>query len=344
MQDLLRDVRYGVRALLKSPGLAIVATLALTLGIGLTTTMFSIVYGALMKGLPYPDGDRIVLVQRANPVRGIQRQSLPIQDFADYKAQQHVLTDLGAFTSGTIYVSGEEKAERFDGSWVTANLFDIVGVRPLLGRNFRAGEDTPSGEKVAMLVVLDVAGAIRRRMPNIIGKQIRVNGEPYTVVGVMPDGFAFPNNDKIWVPLQIDPLDGKRGEGQYVSGVRQTQARRDARSGHRRPHDDRQAPRRRVQGERTKGSAAFVAAVHRQLHRQGTAPAALHDARRRVLRAAHRVRQRREPAARPRGASHEGSRHSHGARRVARGGRASVPCRSRSCCRSRRRCFGIALA
>ena len=88
MNALLRDVRYGVRALLKSPGLTIVATLALTLGIGLTTTMFSIVYGALMKGLPYPDGDRIVIVNRANPTRGIQRQSLPIQDFADY-ARQH---------------------------------------------------------------------------------------------------------------------------------------------------------------------------------------------------------------------------------------------------------------
>ena len=71
MQALLRDVRYGLRALLKSPGLTVVATLALTLGIGLTTTMFSIVYGALMKGLPYPDGDRIVVVNRANPTRGI---------------------------------------------------------------------------------------------------------------------------------------------------------------------------------------------------------------------------------------------------------------------------------
>jgi putative ABC transport system permease protein len=215
MHALLRDVRYGLRALLKSPGLTIVATLALTLGIGLTTTMFSIVYGALMKGLPYPDGDRIVIVNRTNPTRGIQRQSLPIQDFADYKAQQHVLTDLGAFTSGTIYVSGEEKAERFDGSFVTANMFDIVGVRPIMGRGFQAGEDTPSGEKVAVLSY----SMWRERYnanQNIVGKQIRVNGAPYVVIGVMPDGFAFPNNDKIWVPLQTNPLEGKRGEGQFV--------------------------------------------------------------------------------------------------------------------------------
>jgi putative ABC transport system permease protein len=215
MQALLRDVRYGLRGLLKSPGLSIVATLALMLGIGLTTTMFSIVYGALMKGLPYPGGDRIVVVNRANLTKGINRQSLPIQDFVDYKAQQHVLSDLGAFTSGTIYVSGEEKAERFDGSFVTANLFDIVGVRPLLGRTFQAGEDTPSGPKVAVLSY-SMWHERYNSNANIIGTQIRVNGVPHSVVGVMPDGFAFPNNDKIWVPLQVNPLDGKRGEGQFV--------------------------------------------------------------------------------------------------------------------------------
>src|ERR1044071_2220716 len=113
MNGLLRDVRYGIRSLLKSPGLTLVATLALTLGIGLTTTMFSIVYGALMKGLPYPDGDRIMIVQRANPARGIQQSSIPIQDYVDFKAQQHSFVDLATVTSGTIYVSGEENAERF---------------------------------------------------------------------------------------------------------------------------------------------------------------------------------------------------------------------------------------
>ena len=219
MHGILRDVRYGIRSLLKSPGLTLVATLALTLGIGLTTTMFSIVYGALMKGLPYPDGDRIMIIQRANPARGITRQSaLPIQDYFDYKAQQHSFGDLATITSGTIYVSGEEKAERFDGSWITANTFDIVGVRPMLGRNFRTGEDSPSGEKVAILAY----STWRERYSgdaNIIGKHIRVNGVPYSVVGVMPEGFAFPNNDKIWVPQQADPLATKRGQGPFLQVV-----------------------------------------------------------------------------------------------------------------------------
>src|SRR5690349_20847483 len=205
MQGLLRDIRYGIRSLLKSPGLTIVATLALTLGIGLTTTMFSIVYGALMKGLPYPDGDRVMILQRSNPARDIRQSSLPIQDYYDFKKQQQTFIDLAGFTSGSIYVSGDEKAERFDGSWVTANTFDMLGVRPVVGRNFRAGEDTPQGEKVAILAY----STWKERYngdANIVGKRIRVNGVPFSVVGVMPDGFAFPNNDKIWLPMQTDPL------------------------------------------------------------------------------------------------------------------------------------------
>ena len=218
MQALLRDVRYAWRSLLRSPGLTIVATLALTLGIGLTTTMFSIVYGALMKGLPYPDGDRIMIIGRANPAKDIRNQSVPIQDFVDYRKEQHTFNDLAGSTSGTIYVSGDEKAERFTGAWITANTFDVVGVRPVLGRNFRAGEDTPAGEKVTILsysMWQQRYGGDR----NIIGHQLRVNGVPHTVVGIMPENFAFPDNDQIWVPLQTDPLASPRGQGQFLQVV-----------------------------------------------------------------------------------------------------------------------------
>ena len=218
--------------------------LALTLGIGLTTTMFSIVYGALMKGLPYPDGDRIMVVQRANPARGIQQQSLPIQDYVDYKAQQHSFTDLAAFTSGTIYVSGEEKAERFDGSWITANTFDILGVRP-------CSDGTSARAKTRRRVRRSRSSPTRRGRSGTTAtrassaKQIRVNGVPYSVVGVMPEGFAFPNNDKIWVPLQTDPLATKRGAGTVRAGVRQAEARRVARSsdGRRRRRSPSDSPR-----------------------------------------------------------------------------------------------------
>jgi putative ABC transport system permease protein len=215
MQALLRDVRYGIRTLTKSPALFAISTIALTLGIGLTTTMFSIVYGALMKGLPYQDGDRIVAVQRHNPARGIQRQAIPIQDYIDFKTQQRSFTDVAAATSGTIFISGEEKAERVDGTWITANGLTMLGVRPFMGRLFRPGEDVVGGEKVA-IIAYSTWQSRYGSDPNIVGKRIRVNGDQYAIVGVMPDKFGFPNNDKIWVPLQLDPLAKPRGEGPFV--------------------------------------------------------------------------------------------------------------------------------
>src|SRR4029079_18162615 len=102
--------------------LTIVATLALTLGIGLTTTMFSIVYSALMRGLPSPDGDHIMAIGRSNPAKDIRNQSLPFEDFVDYRKQQQTFTGLAGSTSGTIYVSGDEKAERFTGACLSAHI------------------------------------------------------------------------------------------------------------------------------------------------------------------------------------------------------------------------------
>src|ERR1043165_4041194 len=131
MNALLRDIRYGFRSLAQSPMLAIVATLALTIGIALTTTMFSILYGALMKGLPFEDGDRIVMVRRSDlRERPDNNFDVSLQDYVDYKAQQKTLEDIAGSTSGTINVSAGDKAERYGGTWITANAFGILGVRP----------------------------------------------------------------------------------------------------------------------------------------------------------------------------------------------------------------------
>src|SRR5688572_2961519 len=117
--SIFRDLRYGARSLRKSPGLMIVATLALGFGIGLTATMWSIIYGAMIKGLPYPNGERIMVVWRTNPSRGIDRMGVTIHDYADYAAQQKSFEQLGGYTCGTMNVSGTEKAERFAGCWMT---------------------------------------------------------------------------------------------------------------------------------------------------------------------------------------------------------------------------------
>ena len=139
--SLLRDLRYGARSLLKSPGLIFVATLALGFGIGLTATMWSIIYGAMIKGLPFDDPHGIVAVFRTNPSRDIDRMGVTAHDFADWTRQQRSFEKLGGYTCGTINVSRNERAERFDGCWMTADAMAIPRINPVRGRLNQASED-----------------------------------------------------------------------------------------------------------------------------------------------------------------------------------------------------------
>src|ERR1043165_3336966 len=176
MNALLRDIRSGFRSLTQSPLLAIVATLALTIGIALTTTMFSILYGALMKGLPFEEGDRIVMVRRADTGEGPDNNfDVSIQDYVDYKAQQKTLEDIGGSTSGTINISGGDKAERYGGTWITPNAFDILRVHPVLGGAVLRGEDKPGGPKAPLLGYKMWQQRYGGR-PAVLNTTIRANG------------------------------------------------------------------------------------------------------------------------------------------------------------------------
>jgi len=215
---ILRDIRYGFRSLVKTPGLSLIAILALSLGIGLTATMFSIIYGALMKGLPFPDGDRIVAIFRNNPSQNARQMGVPIADYADYRAQQRSLASIGAYYTGTVNVSGIGEAERYSGAWVTASTISVTSAQALLGRTLRPGEDAPGGGNVVVISY----GMWRKRFggdSGVVGRTLRANGAPFTIVGVMPAGYVFPDNVDLWLPLQMDPLALKRGEGNWLSVV-----------------------------------------------------------------------------------------------------------------------------
>ena len=218
MQGTLRDLRFGARALRKSPGFAIVAVVALAVGIGLTTTMFSIVYGALLKGLSVPEGDRVVTIERTNRLTSDRNNAFPIHEYADLVAQQRSFETLAAYYNGTVNVSGTERAERFDGAFVTPNLFRVLRVNPVLGRTFTDDEVGATGARVAILAH-DVWQDRFGGRPDVIGATLRANGVPHTVVGVMPEGFAFPETEQIWLPLPLDPLAIPRGEGQWTTLV-----------------------------------------------------------------------------------------------------------------------------
>jgi predicted permease len=219
MHSLSLESRQALRSLARSPGLAAVAVLALTLGIGLTTTMFSIVNGVVLQGLPFEESERLLHIERARLAEGQPSLEVPIHDFLDWREQQKSFEGLAAFDSGTVYLAGsEDRPVRYDGAFVTANTFGLLRVRPQLGRDFTDGDDLPSAPTVAILSHR-VWQDRYRGDSGVLGRPIRLNGEAATIVGVMPEGFAFPMTEQIWSPLRLDPLKQKRGEGRTLEVI-----------------------------------------------------------------------------------------------------------------------------
>ena len=217
---LLNDIRYGFRMLVKRPGLSTIAIIALALGIGLTTTMFGIVYGIVIRGMPFEDYENLVALFRNRPAQDVQFMDVGIHDFGDWREQQTSFEDIAAYYSETVNVAGTEaKPIRYLGAYVSAHLFDLLRVQPILGRNFRPEEDHPSTPPV---IILSYRAWQDRYQgdPKVIGRSIRANSEMTTIVGVMPEKFGFPQQMDAWLPLRIDPLEFVRGGGPALEGTR----------------------------------------------------------------------------------------------------------------------------
>lgn len=212
MPGILEELRFALRSLRKSPVLCLVAVLTLGLGIGMNALMFSLVYGALFRGLPFPEEDRIVRVSWVDPSAPNSWMSPWVRDFADVSAEQKTIQDLAGLYTGTINVSGIDRPVRYEGVFMTPNGFDALGVQPILGRSFTEAEGMP-GAPLAIIVGYHVWESSFRSDPGVLGRTIRVNGEEATVVGVMPEGFRFPDVQDVWVPFRVNPLEFERGEG-----------------------------------------------------------------------------------------------------------------------------------
>jgi predicted permease len=187
---LLQDIRFGLRMLAKNPGFTAVAVLTLALGIGANTAIFSVVNAVLLNPLPYKDADRLVVVWKQNPSRGWYHNIISAADFLDLQKQNRVFAGMAAIKEEDINLTGEDVAEAVRGEQVTANFFDLLGVRAARGRTFVPDEGSPGGPPVVVLS----DGLWKRRYggdPAILGKQIAANGRKFTVVGVMPPGFYF---------------------------------------------------------------------------------------------------------------------------------------------------------
>jgi MacB-like periplasmic core domain len=191
MNGLAQDLRYALRQLRKSPGFTAVAVITLALGIGANTAIFSVVDAVLLQPLPSQKPDRLVAVKPTEPGR---RDDVGVSypAFLDWRSLNHVFEGLSAFRTDDFTLTGRGEPAHLTGAVVSANLFSVLGVAPIRGRNFLASEDQPSAS--AMPVILSNA-LWRDRFgsdPHVLGESVTLSGQVFTVVGVMPSRFQFP--------------------------------------------------------------------------------------------------------------------------------------------------------
>jgi putative ABC transport system permease protein len=218
LEELWQDLRYGARLLAKNPGFAAVAVLTLGLGIGANTAIFSVVNAVLLRPLPFESPDQLVMIWQSNPQRGILQDLVSPPNLHDWQQQSHTFRQIAAFNPRGFGLTGTGEPEHLPGTFVSVELFPMLGANPLLGRNFLPDEGRPGGNRA---VIISFALWQRRfgGDPNLVGKSINLNGAIYTVVGIMPAKFQFPIQgqfpipvSELWVPLAIDPAEVTRGD------------------------------------------------------------------------------------------------------------------------------------
>jgi len=203
MNSLLQDLRYGGRMLRRRPGFTVVAIVTLALGIGANTTIFSFVNGILLRSLPYPQPERLVLLDETAPKLGMASMGVSFPNFLDWRERNRVFEDIATYTSSSVSLSGSGEPEQLRGAAISQGLLEILRIAPILGRTFTAEEDRPNQEMVVLLSY----GLWQRRFggdANRVGQTITLNAHPFTVIGVMPPDFRFPEQAEYWVPLALD--------------------------------------------------------------------------------------------------------------------------------------------
>ena len=219
MNTFWQDIRFGLRVMRKNPGFILIAVFALALGVGANTAIFSVVNAILLNPISYENPDQLVMVWEKSAKRGFGQIPTSLPNFTDLRNDNKSLADLGAFADSNFNLTGGDQPERVIGVRVTATLLSLVGIKPLHGRLFVAGEDEPQANRVLIL-----SNQLWQRSfganPNILGQNVALNGDSYTVVGIMPAGFKFPPafsatvassqyampNADIWVPLVPEEL------------------------------------------------------------------------------------------------------------------------------------------
>jgi len=216
MESLLKDVRYGIRSLLKRPGFAAIAVITLALGIGANTAIFSVINAVLLRPLPFHNADELVTLWERSPKQGYEQNPPAAGNYVDWREQNRVFAQMAIYApSRRFNLSLGDQPERIYGAAVSSSLFELLGVRPVLGRNFSTDEEQPGTDQVAV-----ISHNLWHRNfaadPNLVGRPITLDGRSFTIVGVMPEGFQFPGGSgtvlriftpeaaEVWVPLALD--------------------------------------------------------------------------------------------------------------------------------------------
>jgi putative ABC transport system permease protein len=201
---MLGDLRHAFRALRRSPGFSVVTVLTLAVGIGVTTTMFSVIDAVLLEPLAFANPGGVMTVWESNPGIGVEQEQVSAGTFVDWRSRTRRFTDLAAYQNDGYVLTGRGEPTQLTGATVTPSLFTILGVPTVLGRTFNDEEGEPGAERVVVLS----HGFWQRRFggePDVLGTALTLDAEPYTVVGVMPPSFRFPpdQNLDLWIPLAV---------------------------------------------------------------------------------------------------------------------------------------------
>lgn len=212
MQGMLVDIRSGFRILTRSPGPALLAILILSIGIGLTTAMFSIVYGIILRGLPIENADELLHIEAQRLDQGIDAQQVTLPEFLYWRQHQKSFLELHAFRAEAVSFSGDGLPERLIGAEITPGAFSQLGIKLAYGRAFTEADAEAGAEPVALIG----SGFWHRHFGGdlgVLGKTARINGHPVRIVGIMPEGFQFPALQEIWLPLTLEMGSKTPGQG-----------------------------------------------------------------------------------------------------------------------------------
>ena len=210
VETLGQDLRFGLRVLRHNPGFALLATLTLALGIGANTAIFSVIYGVLVRPLPYHEGERLVVLKQRTPLAGVEELPFSVKEIEDYRGRNRTLEGVVEYHTMTFLLLGRAEPERVRVGVVSANFFDLLGVPAELGRTFRAGEDGHGAEPVLIL-----SHRYWREShggdPGIVGRTFRMNDRAHTVVGVLPAIPQYPQENDVYMPVSACPTRSAAG-------------------------------------------------------------------------------------------------------------------------------------